>query len=728
MGATRCVSSVLGVKLYVLSVGIVGLSSALVGCIGDFPSRQAPYGADDVSDAPDEREGDVGSSSDDGRAPDGVQDIHRDAEDADPTADSMSSADVAADADTAQPPGDGHASLDALDDGDAASDLDAMEEPDATGEPDVVADFDTADLDAEVDPDTAAGQDDAAEPDASNEPDTAEVPDSVSASDVDEDVADTDALADDTDGSAPLSCDSPGSDGAPCDDGDGCTVDDACAGGSCVGSALECVAADACHLPGSCDPATGLCKPKLASSGTPCDDGNACTSDDACLAGICHGSTAVECPDAALVCDVIVACDPVVGCVTADAPNGTACDDGVGATLASTCQAGACTGACGSGFSDCGGQCVYRGDACGHCPTPQGGVPIDVSAGGLTQCVVMDDGTVRCWGENTYGQLGLGCTSPSWNTPIEVPGIASATRVFVGQSMACALISGGRLSCWGRNQVAQLGAGYLAPSVPWPVEIPGLTGVVEVSMEDETSCARLGDGRVMCWGNNDIGMAGIGNYDSPLFVPRPVVGITTATRIAVGHRSACASLADGTGRCWGSNFGNGLGNALGATPTPNAVVGLDTILDIASTGFSRCARLEGGTVRCWGTNYGGVLGIDEALAENSVTPAPPIQGITGAKAIAGREHHMCAIMSDDTVKCWGDNSSGELGNGFIKSSAIAVDALGLDDVKRITAGAHTTCALKGDHSVWCWGYNAGGSLGVGPSSGSVSVPMRVLGL
>jgi alpha-tubulin suppressor-like RCC1 family protein len=696
-------------------VGILVLSSALVGCLGDFPSRQAPLAGDDVVDtaSSDQNDDDGWSSRDDGRVTDGIQDSLGDAADIDSAADTTVSADVAADTDTAVPPDDGDAIPDADEEQDASPD------PDTVAELDAVADPETADLEDVVDPDTVT------------EPETAEPPDTVTAPDVDDDVADPDVLSDvtvDSDVSNPLSCASPGSDGTPCDDGDTCTVDDACAGGLCVGSALECAPADACHVPGSCDPSTGLCKPKLASSGTPCDDGNACTTDDACLAGLCRGNTAVECPEAALVCDVVVACDPVVGCVNVDAPNGNACDDGVGATPTSTCQAGVCTGACASGFSDCGGKCVYRGDACGLCPTPDGGLPIDVSAGGLTQCVVMDDGTVRCWGDNTYGQLGLGCSSPSWNTPITVPGISGATRVFVGPSMTCALLAGGRVKCWGRDHVAQLGAGYLAASVPWPIEIPGLADVVEVSMEDGTSCARLEDGRVMCWGNNDIGMAGIGNYDTPVFVPRPVVGITTATRVAVGHRSACASLADGTGRCWGSTFGNGLGNTLGSTTTPNPVFGLDTILEIASTGFSRCARLEGGTVRCWGTNYGGVLGIDEKMAENSATPASPIQGITGAKAIAGSEHHMCAIMSDDTVKCWGQNSSGQLGDGSVESSAIAVDALGLDDVTLITAGAQTTCALRGDHSVWCWGYNAGGSLGVGPTAGSVSVPMRVLGL
>jgi len=132
-----------------------------------------------------------------------------------------------------------------------------------------------------------------------------------------------------------------------CDDGNACTTNDACQAGTCAGAyPVVCTALDQCHAAGTCDPSTGVCSNPVMADGTACDDENACTQTDTCQSGACTGADPVICaaPDQ---CHNAAACDPSTG-VCSDPPNkpdGTACNDGNACTLTDTCQDGACTGA-----------------------------------------------------------------------------------------------------------------------------------------------------------------------------------------------------------------------------------------------------------------------------------------------------------------------------------------------------------------------------------------------
>jgi hypothetical protein len=134
-------------------------------------------------------------------------------------------------------------------------------------------------------------------------------------------------------------------DGSACDDGDACTQADTCQAGACVGAdRVVCAALDQCHAAGVCDPATGACSDPLAVDGTECDDGDACTRLDRCVAGVCIGTDAVVC--AALdQCHAAGVCDPATGaCSDPAVADGTACDDGDGCTQIDTCEEGLCLG------------------------------------------------------------------------------------------------------------------------------------------------------------------------------------------------------------------------------------------------------------------------------------------------------------------------------------------------------------------------------------------------
>jgi subtilisin family serine protease len=135
------------------------------------------------------------------------------------------------------------------------------------------------------------------------------------------------------------------SDGSLCNDGNACTQVDACLSGACVGAMpIVCTALDQCHVPGACDPASGVCSNPAQQDGTACDDGSACTHTDACQAGQCVGKTPVVCT-AKDQCHDVGACDAATGvCSDPAKADGASCNDGDACTKTDTCQAGACTG------------------------------------------------------------------------------------------------------------------------------------------------------------------------------------------------------------------------------------------------------------------------------------------------------------------------------------------------------------------------------------------------
>jgi cysteine-rich repeat protein len=139
--------------------------------------------------------------------------------------------------------------------------------------------------------------------------------------------------------------DPPLADGGPCDDRDACTTDDACRDGVCTpAGSVACPAPDDCHEEGACDPQTGGCTWPAKPDGAPCENGDACTTGDACLAGACGPGPPVVCAPLS-ACHGAGVCDPVSGaCSTPPLADGTPCDDGDDCTPDDRCQAGACLG------------------------------------------------------------------------------------------------------------------------------------------------------------------------------------------------------------------------------------------------------------------------------------------------------------------------------------------------------------------------------------------------
>jgi len=316
-------------------------------------------------------------------------------------------------------------------------------------------------------------------------------------------------------------------------------------------------------------------------------------------------------------------------------------------------------------------------------------VATSITAGRDHTCASIPDGTIYCWGSNSNGQLGTGDTSYLLSaSPRLVVGISTASNIAAGAMHTCAVVDNGAVKCWGTGAKFRLGlaSSYAQNDVSTPTSVAGLSGltVVQVSAGTSQSCVLLNTKAVKCWGDNAAGQLGAGATSSATPSPRAVSGIdgttTSAVQISMGSQHACAVLTDGTAKCWGNGGSGRIGN--GSTTTaasPSAVkMGgnvLTGIRSIASGAESSCAIINSGEVVCWGNNASGQLGNGSLVSQSQAVST----GITNAIAIAADlgsnvagAGHNCALLSDSTVKCWGTGTNYVLGNGLTSSSSSPV--------------------------------------------------------
>ncbi|MGZ3419884.1 MAG: RCC1 domain-containing protein [Polyangiales bacterium] len=330
---------------------------------------------------------------------------------------------------------------------------------------------------------------------------------------------------------------------------------------------------------------------------------------------------------------------------------------------------------------------------------------IDIAATGEFSCAVSSTGRLRCWGDNRQGQLGDG-TLMQHATPNDVSGIAGATAVAAAAYHTCAIVTGGAVKCWGNNYSGVLGDGTSTRSGV-PIDVEKVSGAKSITTGEGHTCAILADATLTCWGSNQYGQLGDPKAPHP---SKPVVAIGTSDVVAVGTGNGftCVAHVDGTASCWGAGSEGELGD--GTSPfsrtTPGPVQGLSTVKGLTAGQGHACALLEDGTVRCWGSNTSGQLGSGKTDKTSSVPLA--VLGITGAKAIQALGSRTCALLEGGAVSCWGPT---------------AVPVEGLTGATKMAVGG---CAIVGP-GVKCWGSNDYGQLGDG-STKSSTTPVSVIGL
>jgi len=235
------------------------------------------------------------------------------------------------------------------------------------------------------------------------------------------------------------------------------------------------------------------------------------------------------------------------------------------------------------------------------------------------------------------------------------------------------------------------------------VATDGLADVVEIAAGDYHTCARKGDGSVLCWGYNYYGQIARGGT-APSYIPIEVPGLTGVIRLALGEVHSCALRDDGTVMCWGWNIYGQLGNqstSESATPTPVTVFGLTDAVDVTAGNRFTCASKSDGSVACWGYNLYAQLG--DGTTTNASIPVPVI-GLSNIISFSGGGSHACAIVEGGLVKCWGSNSTGQLGDGTLLDADTPLSVSGVATFTNVHAGTSHTCARRTDRAVMCWNF------------------------
>jgi alpha-tubulin suppressor-like RCC1 family protein len=321
----------------------------------------------------------------------------------------------------------------------------------------------------------------------------------------------------------------------------------------------------------------------------------------------------------------------------------------------------------------------------------------DIAAGNGYVLALLSNGTVRAWGSNSNGQLGDG-TKIDRRTPVPVPGLSGVVALAGGSAHSLALLADGRLFAWGRNLDGQLGLGAEGSDRTSPVLVPnfGLSRVKAIAAADNHTLVLLSDGTVLACGNNSNGQLGDGTKtDHSSFAP--VQNLIPVKAIATGRRHSLALTTNGVIRAWGDNSDGQLGN--GSTTDSNLPTTVNTdslderVIAIAAGGLHSLALLAHGRIEGWGNNTDGQLG-DGGTNSPRVFPVNVAPGAEIAIRVDAGGDHSVALMVDGTVRTWGDNGSGQLGDGTTTRRVRPVQVLGLTGIIKVVAGNAFCLALQ----------------------------------
>jgi alpha-tubulin suppressor-like RCC1 family protein len=332
-----------------------------------------------------------------------------------------------------------------------------------------------------------------------------------------------------------------------------------------------------------------------------------------------------------------------------------------------------------------------------------GGEVHAIAAGIAHTCAITPEGGVQCWGNNDFGQLGDG-TNLGSNVPVDVIGMEGGTTIVAGGNHTCVL-SGGNVWCWGQNSQGQLGDGTRIDR-NMPVNV--LRSVVDITAGFDYTCAIMTYGQVKCWGNNDQGQLADGTKTDRT-IPTLAALISGISNVDAGQNKSCGLTSAGLLRCMSGGSAQDIGGIVPVTGSPPA-----GSLDVAVNRFGSLVM---------------------ALIEDGIPVAfqagrfREISNVNHAIDVDSGLGHVCTLITDGTVRCWGSNVYGQLGRNSTSSSSDPLPVLNIASAWQLAVGKNHACVLiisnnPGTHDIQCWGLNKDGQLGNGTNENS-SVPVFV---
>ncbi len=339
--------------------------------------------------------------------------------------------------------------------------------------------------------------------------------------------------------------------------------------------------------------------------------------------------------------------------------------------------------------------------------------------GGTTKSTVrinaVTPGEVWGWGQNDLHQLGNG-TLTNRNVPVKVVGLKDVIAVSGGLIFSMALTTESTVWAWGSNSFGSLGRGSFDDYKYYAGRVIGINNAVAISAGAGHALALLDDGTVWAWGFNSNGQLGDGTTQ-PKAYPVQVEGLTEIIQIQTAYYGSLALQADGTVWAWGDNQYGQLGDRTTKQRTRPIQVQdrytgepLAGVASITSCFGSNYAVKADGTVLAWGLNYKGQVG--DGTVFNRYTPVS-VNDLTNTLTVVAGKFHAIVLREDETVFGWGWNTRGQLGTAIETGnfSWFPFELTGLGDVKSITAGSEHTVILKDDGTLRAFGWNEKGQLG-----------------
>jgi len=359
-----------------------------------------------------------------------------------------------------------------------------------------------------------------------------------------------------------------------------------------------------------------------------------------------------------------------------------------------------------------------------------------ISAGNTHTCAIASDARAYCWGFNDNGQLGNGsiespgaCAGQACSlvpVAVDTSGVLAGKtlrRIATGSNHTCAIASDDKAYCWGDNISAELGAAITDPcgnysnpcsAVPVAVDTSGVLGgksIQKVATGGGQSCVIDTGRQAYCWGSGWLGDGSLTTSPAPAIV---ISWLPATATIAGVPASNVVVWTDDT-------------LTFTASPQPAGAYPLEVTVDSVTTSLP--LTLTYGSAAPLGIAY--VSPNDNLVGQETITAKGGgflREGTTSFTQIASGYDHTCAIASTDhQAYCWGNNASGQLGNGSLANEPIAVDTSGvLSDktIRQLAAGSSHSCAIASDGRAYCWGQNAAGQLGNGSFIDS-AIPVAV---